>query len=406
MIHARDLPLRLRIAAYVAVLLGYLFYCYNFNVFDYVRPYLLSDLGFTLAQTANMSVLQNVGVTLGAVVWAGVVARAGRRRSAAMIALAMGLTAGLQALAHGYPAWLGARFLVTTTLAGFYVVATGIVVALFPPQVRGKLIALNSALFPSSNILLGLLGGALGDAHWQWLLWLGAAPLLLAPALYLLIPDDRRFAGHDDDDAAGEAPGQWREMLTPPWRWLTIGCVVLSGIDFNAYQLFLGFVTVYLKQVQAMPAAAMGETVALISTGSLIGNFIWAALSDRFGRRSTLVGYLVSGIAILVFLYGGLGLAALRATGFVYGFGLSCTAAWGAWFAEMFPPRLRPHGASLFHAGHVLAFGAPLFAAYASAAYGLATAMAAASVLYIAGAVVWALLPETVRRRPEAVVPA
>ncbi len=399
MIHARDLPLRLRIAAYGAVLLGYFFYCYNFNVFDYVRPDLITDLGFSLGQTAAISTLQNVGVTLGAVIWAGAVARAGRRRSAALIALAMGLSAAAQALAHGYPAWLGARFLVTTTLAGFYVVATGIVVALFPPQVRGKLIALNSALFPSSNILLGVLGGALGDAHWRWLLWLGAAPLLLAPLLYILIPDGRRFQGHDGDDSNSDSPGKWREMFAPPWRWLTLGCVLLSGIDFNAYQLFLGFVTVYLKQVQTMPAAAMGATVALISTGSLIGNFVWAVASDRFGRRSTLIGYVVAAVAILIFLYGDLGLTGQRVAGFVYGFGLSCTAAWGAWFAEMFPPRLRPHGASLFHAGHVLAFGAPLFAAYASAEFGLTAAMATASLLYVLGAVVWGLLPETVARR-------
>ena len=396
--HARDLPLPARIVAYLAVLTGYLFYCYNFNVFDYVRPYLISDLRFTLGQTADISVLQNVGVTLGAVAWAGVVARAGRRRAAALIALAMGLTATLQALAQGYPAWLGARFLVTTTLAGFYVVATGVVVALFPPAARGKLVALNSALFPSSNILLGLLGGALGDAGWRWLLWLGAAPLLLAPLLYFVIPDDRSFQSHDDE-GLDNPPGRWREMLSGRWRWLALGCVVLSGIDFSAYQLFLGFLTVYLKQVANMPAAAMGATVALISTGSLIGNFVWAAMSDRFGRRSTLVGYVVAAVAVLAFLYGGLAVEEQRVVGFVYGFGLSCTAAWGAWFAEMFPSRLRPHGASLFHAGHVLAFGAPLFAAYASAAFGLAAAMSAAAVLYLAGAGVWAALPETVARR-------
>ncbi len=406
MIHARDVPLRWRVAAYGFVLIGYLFYCYNFNVFDYVRPYLISAQGFSLGQTAQIAVVQNVGVTVGAFVWADILARTGGRRGAALVCAVLGAGAVAQALAQHFPAWIGARALVMTTVAGYYVVATGAVVTLFPAEVRGKLVALNSAMFPCSNILIGLLGGALGDGGWRWLLWVGAAPLALAPLLYLLVPDDRRVRGYDDEDAASpttaprpEAGGSWREMLGGRWRALTVGCILLSGIDFNGYQLFLSLLTVYLKQVEKASASVMGQTVALVSVGSLVGNFIWAALSDRFGRRSTLVGYLLCALCVVVFLYGGLGFTAQRVVGFAFGFGLSCTAAWGAWFAEMFPPRLRPHGAALFHGGHALAFAAPLFSAWASARFGLAPAMAAAAVVYVAGAALWAVLPETVGRR-------
>ncbi len=86
------------IAAYVIVLVGYLFYCYNFVVLDYVRPYLLSDMGFTLGQTAGLSVAQNIGITVGAILWAGVIARYGRHGTATVIALSIGGLAALQAL--------------------------------------------------------------------------------------------------------------------------------------------------------------------------------------------------------------------------------------------------------------------------------------------------------------------
>ena len=52
-------------------------------------------------------------------------------------------------------------------------------------------------------------------------------------------------------------------MLSPQWRRRTIGCVVLSGIDFNAYQLFFSFVTLYAKSVRHASAETMGATVAL-----------------------------------------------------------------------------------------------------------------------------------------------
>lgn len=398
MIHARDMSLRLRVIAYVAVLAGYLFYCYNFILLDYVRPYLIKDIGFSIKQTAVFTVGQNIGITVGAICWANVIARYGRRYSVAVLAGTIGILAIAQAVAHSFPLFLGLRGLMSTALAGYYVVATGIVVALFPPSMRGKLVALNSAMFPCSNILIGLAGGALGDARWQALMWLGAAPLIVCPLLFLLVPDDRRFEAYDED-TDHSAAGGWREMLSPQWRRLTIGCIVLSGLDFDAYGLFVGFLTVYLKQFHALSAREMGDTIALISSGSLVGGFGWAALTDRFGRKCALVGYLIAAAAILVFLHADLSLRGLRIAGVVYGFGLSCTYAWGAWFAEMFPPHLRPHGAALFHAGNLFALGAPVVAAYATQQIGLVASMSISAGVYVAGAVLWSLMPETVGRR-------
>lgn len=392
--HAGQIPLPIRLIAYGATLIGYLFYCYNFVIVDYVRPYLVSQLGFSVGQTALIFSAQNVGITVGAIGWAGFVARAGRRRAACAIAAAIGLTAAVQASSGSIVAWVGARALLAAALGGYYVVATSLVVALFPTRARGKLIAINSAMYPTSNILLGTIGALSGDAHWHFLLWLGVVPLPLSLVLFAVIPDDRTYRAYDDDDVP-EAAGSWREMLSARWRWLTLGCVLLSGIDFNAYQLFFSFVTLYLHEAQGMAAAGMGTIVALISTGSLIGSFVWAIASDRFGRRFPLTGYLVSAGAILIFLFGHLGATGLAVAGFVFGFGLSCTTAWGTWFAEIFPLRLRPHGAALFHAGHVLALGAPLFAAFASERFGMRLTMSLGSVVYVAGAALWFFLPET-----------
>lgn len=384
-----------KVAAYAAVLVGYLFYCYNFNVIDYVRPYLVGEYGFSLTQTANLSVAQNVGITVGALCWAGVVARIGKRIAVTAIAASIGLVAVLQAVSTGFPMWFGVRALMAAALGGYYVVATGLVVALFPPSVRGRLIALNSAMYPLSNILLGATGGALGDAGWHGLMWIGAAPLLVAPLAFMLVPADPPSGNPVLKTARA---GGWKAMLSPRWRWLTLGCVVLSGIDFNAYQLFAAFVTLYLKQQLAFGAWRIGAVVALLGGGSLVGGFFWAWISDRFGRRSAAVGYVVAALAIVAFLFGGFTGRGLDVAAFAFGVGLSCTSAWGVWFAELFPERLRPHGAALFHAGHAVAMGAPLFFAFASPRLGLQLTMACAAVVYLVGVGIWLALPETLGR--------
>lgn len=394
--HASEISLARRVVAFVVVLLGYILYCYNFIVADFVRPFVVSELGFSVEQTAIVSSAGNVGITIGALFWASFVAWAGRRWAAGAVAAAIGLSAAILAASSSFLVWVPARALLTAALGGYYVVATGLVVALFPAHVRGKLIALNSSMYPAASIFIGLLGGWLGDANWHLMLWIGALPLPLALLLLIAVPRDRDYRAFDDAETSEQAaPGSWREMMGARWRWLTVGCVVLSGIDFNAYQLFQGFLTLYLRNELGMSAGTMGSIVAVISGGSLVGSFFWAWVSDRWGRRLPLVGYLLAAVAVLVFLHADLGVIGLSVVGATFGFGLTCTTAWGAWFAEMFPPRLRPHGAALFHAGHILALGAPLFAAWASAGLGLATAMSLAAVVYVAGALLWLKLPET-----------
>ena len=142
-------------------------------------------------------------------------------------------------------------------------------------------------------------------------------------------------------------------------------------------------------------AADVGYTAAMIGGGSLVGGFGWAALSDRLGRRSAASGYLLCAAAIVVFLFIPLGFAARGVVGAAFGVGLSCTSAWGVWFAEIFPNRLRPHGAALFHAGHIIAFGAPIFVTFATARYGLTATMATAAIVYVVGFALWLTLPET-----------
>ena len=398
-----DARLTRRVTAYLVVLVGYLFYCYNFNLVDYVRPYLVSDFGFTLTQTATFSVAANIGITIGALCWAGFVARTGLRWSVLVVAASIGAVAVLQAMSTSYSMWFGLRGFMAAALGGYYVVATGLVVALFPPSVRGKLIAVNSATYPLSNILLGSLGGALGDKNWHVLVWLAAVPLIVAPVAFLLVPSQRKTLPVEiavEDDGIPRAPlvGGWKGMLSPQLRWITIGCVVLSGIDFNAYQLFASFMTLYMKQSLGYDAAQIGTTVAMLGTGSLGGGFFWAWLSDRFGRRSAAIGYVITAATVLVFLFGGLTGTALGLVALAFGIGLSCTSAWGVWFAELFPEHLRPYGASLFHAGHAIAMGAPIFFAFASPTLGLQWTMATAAIIYVVGAALWLALPETLGR--------
>lgn len=388
------------IAAYLVILIGYFLYCYNFNVVDYVRPYLVSNYRFSIVETTNLSIAQNIGVTIGAFSWAALVVRFGHRAAAVAIMIGMGLVASLIALSTGFAEWLVLRGLLAGTLGGFYVVTTAVVVAIFPTHLRGRLIAVTAATYPVSNIVLGALGASLGDSRWHWLLWIATASLVLAPFAFIIPKSTESHAPAPDELEV--TSGGWLEMISARWRWRTLGCICLSGIDFIAYGLAAAFMTLYLREVRAVDAVGVGLMVSLLSMGSLVGTFTWAWVSDRFGRRKAALGYVIAAAALLVLLFTGLTMTALIA---LFGFGLACNSAWGAWFAELFPDHLRPYGAALFHGGHIVAMLGPLFVNLFTPRYGLVPTMVAAAPVYLIGALVWFLLPETLRREEAGIEP-
>ena len=398
--HARDIPLRWRVAAYLAMLTGYLFYCYNYLVLDYVRPYLISDYGMTLRATANVSVAQSVTVTFGALVAAPLVARFGRRKIMFLAAFAIGSMAALSALSHTLGGWLSTRAVMAVFLATYYVVGINLTVALFPPQHRAKLSAISSGMFSVAEMMIGGLGATFGDRDWVWVVWLGAAPLLLCPLILLLVPEDRSFSSYGTDQIQVTKSGGWSEMLSPKWRRQSIACVLLSGLNLMGYQIFSGFVTLYLRQVRHFAAIDMGATVALIGTGSLIGGFFWAFIADRFGRKMNAVGFFGTALFISLFLIAPRDDRLLKAFGFCYGICLSCAYCWGIWFTEIFPLRLRPYGAALFHGGHLISWGAPLITTWVAARSSLGAAMALGPTTFLVGGIVWLTLPETLKRSP------
>ena len=59
--HASDIPISAKVVAFSFILMGYFFYCWNWVVIDYVRPYLVDDLGMTLNQTALLYSVESFG---------------------------------------------------------------------------------------------------------------------------------------------------------------------------------------------------------------------------------------------------------------------------------------------------------------------------------------------------------
>ena len=411
--HMSEVPIAQRIAAYLAILVGYFFYCYNFVIIDYVRPYIVEAYdGISLADTAQFYTWQSVGALIGALSCAWVASSFGKKSTLIVITALNGGATILNMMFTDYTMWALMRFIIGISLGGYFTVAVSLMIGLFTPTVRGKLTAFASSMFSVALMVMGAYAAFITsiDAPWQSLMWVGGIPPLVAAAIMIFIlPNDKKIIAYgeesENDAANNDTPvkkGTWGEMLSKPYRTITITCLLLAGLNFYGYQFFSGFVTTYLRDVRQFDGATIGMIFSISAFGSLFGAWIWGAVADKYGRKVNAFGFILAGIMVSIFfiapsdvMIGSLNMLALL--GLIYNFGLSASAVWGGYFSELFPAHLRSYGAALFHGGRIIGMWAPMVLVFIQERSSLETAMWGSPIIWILAGLLWLSLPETLK---------
>lgn len=402
MIEARDIPLARRVVALLFLLVAYFFYAWSWNTVDILRPYIKESLNLSMTQSGMLYTLQSTGAIVGAVVMGQIADKIGRRNALiiSMIGYGSMLLSGL--LVGDFRALIAQRLGLGFFLGSMFPIAVGIYSGLFARNVRGLIAGFVLGTYNVAVAALGFLSAAAFRAglDWRTLLWAGAVPVTMAALGFILVPDDRKLIPMDGGgQTTAKAALPIAELFKPDVRLQTVLLATMTGLNFFAYQAFTGWATTYLKDVRKIPDSVVGDVVGWQFLGAALGGLVWGFISDRFGRRVAASGFVAAAAIIPLYLFAPLPLTLLEVTGFVYGVMLSCSAIWGPWLSELYPPHLRSTAASIFNWGRIISMTAPLITAPLAERFGLAPVMSLASVSFLAAAAIWANLPETVKEK-------
>jgi MFS family permease len=404
MIRAQEFSQGRRFAALAFLLVAYFFYAWSWNTVDILRPYIKESLKLNDLQAGSSYTLQSIGAIAGAVVMGQVADKIGRRNALiiTMIGYGSGLLSAL--LVTSYTGLIFQRIALGFFMGSMFPIAVGIYSGLFARDVRGLIAGFVLGTYNVAVAALGFMSAAAFRAGYDWtvLLWAGAVPVALALFAFFVIPDDRKFIpmdGHSEDEATAKAALPIAELFKPGVARQTILLATMTGLNFFAYQAFTGWASTYLKEDRAIPDTVVGDVLGWQFVGAAIGGLVWGFISDRFGRRIAAWGFVVAAAIIPVYLFVPMPIGLLEITGFTYGIMLSCSAIWGPWLSELYPPHLRSTAASIFNWGRVISMTAPLITAPLAESFGRAPVMSLASISFLAAAIIWFRMPETVARR-------
>ena len=403
MIDAKAIPLAKRIAALAFLLVAYFFYAWSWNTVDILRPYIKDSLNLSLTQSGSLYTMQSIGAIFGAVIMGQIADKIGRRNALVISMFGYGSCLLAALLVRDYSGLIVQRIALGFFMGSMFPIAVGIYSGLFARDVRGVIAGFVLGTYNLAVAALGFLSAAAFRAGYDWtvLLWAGAVPIAIALFAFLIIPDDRKLIpmdGLSDGQATAKSKLPIAELFKPGVARQTILLATMTGLNFFAYQAFTGWATTYLKTVRLIPDTVVGDVIGWQALGAALGGLIWGWISDRLGRRSAATGFVFAAAIIPIYLFVPMSVGLLEVTGFAYGIMLSCSAIWGPWLSELYPPHLRSTAASIFNWGRVISMTAPLITAPLAEKFGLPPVMSLASVSFLIAAFIWFRLPETVKR--------
>ena len=400
---AEDLSSPHRWLLFAAIMLPYVFYSFCWNTENFLRPFMAESLHLTKERVAAFYTLQALGALVGAVVLSQLADRFSRRLVYALITAGFGIAALSTAFVDSYPSALAQRFAMGFFLGGVFGCAVSLYVGLFSPQVRGLLAGLVQLVYNGGDAMLSWFGRYYASTDWHLVVELGGVGALLAAFFaWWLIPSETQVLPWGGADARpANSKGSTLSELFVAGRWrLTLRLALLCGLNFFAFQAFNGWITTYLRELHGYSADTIGRLLTALHVGSMIGAIAWGLVADRFGRRANAWGFVLSAMAIVVYLQAPPSPLVFAATGFAYGLCLVASGVWGPFFAELYPEHLRATAASIFNWGRIVSLFGALLAGSIAENFGLEVIMYTGAAVFVLAALVWWSLPETLQRRP------
>lgn len=401
--------------AFLAIAVIYFFYCYNFMIGTFVKPTMIAELSdggfaFSLQQTEEIFAVMSFGTIPGTFLFGFISARMGKKRTLICVALLIALTTYLPLLSPtNIMLWKAARLCCGVVLGGVFGTAMPLVADMFPGKYRGKLAAVLTSLYSLAMIFGGWLYGMMGDTNWEVLVYTAVIPPIIGAVLaFIFVPDDASYTRElfEKGKESGEKIS-YLSMYKGKYLWIGLGVILLSGANFTAYSAFSNNATTYLVTGVGMTAATAGAIYSMQGTGQLIGYLIWGGISDRFGRKVPLVGMALSAVGVFVYTrLGGDQTMAFYAVSVLIGFAVGYSGPWGAYYSELFPSKYRALSAGIsFNGGRIIStFAIPAIAGTAKGALGMMPIFYISIAVFVAGTVLWAFLPETLKKEKKEAV--
>lgn len=387
-----------------AAFLTYLFDSYDLMVLAIAMPVLLKVLNISLPEGGLLGSATMLGAMAGSVVF-GLIAENYGRRLALLLALVwLGIGMGAVYFISSWAQWMFLRFATGIAIGGIWGPCAALIAAHWSAEYRGRAASFVFSSFAIGAVLASLVGRLVLHVEWQLLFIAGTASI---PAAFLVLrlvpPDPPRPVPARTGSAGGSETSRVGvgAIFAGSLAKTTFLATLVSVVNLAGYWGAAFWIPTFLTKERGLSLTQMAGFSFVMYLGMFLGFQFYGFLSDWIGRRRAIIASFVTiaaAVAVYIVVHNPV---FLFWWGIVVGFGLCGSGGvLGAYYSELFPERVCAYaGGFCWNMGRIGAVLAPFTIGYIGKVQGLQTGLAVTCVIYLLGAGMLFLLPETFRGR-------
>ena len=322
----------------IAAYLGWTLDAFDFFLMVFMFKDISAELHSSM-QLVSSAVLLTLGMRpLGALLFGRLADRFGRKPTLVWNILAYSILEMASGFAPSMSTLLIVRALFGIAMGGEWGVGSALTMETIPPAARGFVSGLLQVGYPSGYFLASLAVYVFYDRlGWRYMFVLGVIPAVLVFFI-------RR--------GVSESPAwQQRRSLSRPgllavlrreWKLALYAIVLMTAFNFFSHGSQDAYPNLFLKVQHHFDTKLASLMTAIANIGAICGGLFFGSLSEKFGRRRTIVAAALIALPTLPFWAFGSTPLILAAGAFAMQF--SVQGAWGvipAHLNELSPPEIR-----------------------------------------------------------------
>jgi SHS family lactate transporter-like MFS transporter len=268
---------------FLASFLGWTFDAFDFFVLVFILRSVAHDFGVTVKDVTFAIFLTLAARPVGALIFGRLADRYGRKPILMINILVYSGIELASAFAPSLAAMLALRALYGVAMGGLWGVAASLTFEATPPRTRGIVSGILQQGYAVGYLFAAAAYALLFQSiGWRGMFALGALPILLIPYIWFRVPESPVWR---------ETASQGRDLLgalRKHWRVVIFMVVLMTAFNFLSHGTQDLYPT-FLQAQHHLTPQTVGSIAIIYNIGAIIGGTTFGALSQRLGRRRTIV---------------------------------------------------------------------------------------------------------------------